>query len=197
MKGFLKGIKGWLIGGIFFAVGLLSLFLVTKFMVMPWESSELPELENPRLVVKKKERLLEVFDGQRLVKTYNVVLGFTPTGDKELEGDGKTPEGEFYVFTKNPESRFHLSLGISYPGPNDARKGLSQGLISQEEHDQIVEAFENKKMPPQKTKLGGEIYIHGGGTVADWTDGCVALRNEEMEQLFRSIPVGTPVLIGP
>lgn len=164
---------------------------------MPWENSKLPILENPRLVIKKEKRELQVFDGERLVKTYAMVLGFTPEGDKKEEGDGRTPEGEFYIFTKNDKSRFFLSLGVSYPSIEDAKRGLAEKLISREDHDQILEAVKNKQMPPQKTRLGGEIYIHGGGTISDWTDGCVALRNEEMQELFDAIPVGTIVTILP
>jgi len=155
------------------------------------------KLENPRLVVRKKERLLQIFDGERLIKIYEMVLGFAPEGDKEIEGDGKTPTGEFYVFTKNPNSKFHLSLGLSYPNIDAATRGLRENLISLEEHDAIVKAVNDKQMPPQKTRLGGEIYIHGGGTRADWTEGCVALKNEEMIELFAAIPVGTPVRIEP
>lgn len=174
---------------------LLTIFVLNQFIVMSWENSELSILENPRLVVKKKARRLEVFDGEKLVKSYTIVLGFTPEGDKKIEGDGKTPEGEFYIFTKNADSRFFLSLGISYPSINDAARGLKENLISRGEHNTILEAVKNKQMPPQKTKLGGEIYIHGGGTITDWTDGCVALRNEEMRELFDAIPVGTLIKI--
>lgn len=154
-------------------------------------------MENPRIVIKKNARKLEVFDGEKLVKTYETVLGFTPVGDKQTEGDGKTPEGEFYIFTKNDKSKFFLSLGVSYPSTDDAQRGLKENLISQEEHDAIVEAINNKQMPLQKTKLGGEIYIHGGGTITDWTDGCVALRNEEIQEIFNAVQVGTSVRIEP
>lgn len=176
---------------------IFSFFTLNQFLVMPWENSKLPILENPRLVVKKEKRELRVFDGEKLIKTYAMVLGFSPNGDKEEEGDGKTPEGEFYIFTKNDQSRFFLSLGLSYPSIEDAKRGLAEKLISLEEHDSIFEAIKNKQMPLQKTRLGGEIYIHGGGTIADWTDGCVALRNEEMQELFAAIPVGTAVTILP
>lgn len=149
------------------------------------------------LVIRKSERKLDLFDGSRLVKTYKVVIGFNPTGDKEVEGDGRTPEGEFHVFAKNPASKFHLSLGISYPDKSDAERGLEKGLISQEEHDEIVAAIIQKTIPLQKTRLGGEIYIHGGGTDFDWTDGCIALNNVEMAELFDAIPVGAKVRILP
>jgi murein L,D-transpeptidase YafK len=145
--------------------------------------------------VKKAERRLEVYDGDRLLKTYKIVLGFAPAGDKEREGDGKTPLGEFYVFTKNEQSKFYLSLGLSYPSIDDAERGLRENLISREEHGSILQAIAEKRMPPQNTPLGGEIYIHGGGTERDWTWGCVALENEEMKEIFDALPIGTRVTI--
>ena len=157
----------------------------------------LTQMENPHIVVKKKQRELQVFDREKLIKTYAIVLGSTPEGDKKEEGDGKTPEGEFYIFAKNDQSTFYLSLGVSYPNIEDARRGLAEHLISPEEHDAIVKAINKKQIPPQNTKLGGEIYIHGGGTLTDWTAGCVALENEEMKELFDAIPIGTTVQIMP
>jgi murein L,D-transpeptidase YafK len=174
----------------------LSIFAVNQFLVMPWDKSDLPKMEKPSLVVKKKDRKLEVFDGEKLIKTYKIALGFAPAGDKEVEGDGKTPEGEFYIFTKNEKSKFYLSLGVSYPNIEDAVRGLENKLITQEEHDQIVEAINNKKIPLQNTKLGGQIYIHGDGNLTDWTAGCMALKNADMKELFEAIPVGTKVVIG-
>jgi murein L,D-transpeptidase YafK len=164
-------------------------------MTQTAETKILPAMKDPRLVVKKKARRLEVFDGEELIRTYNITLGFMPEGDKQHEGDGKTPEGEFYVFTKNPNSKFYLSIGISYPNIEAARRGLRENLISQEEHDAIVRAVNEKQKPLQKTKLGGEIYIHGGGCLSDWTQGCVALENKEIKELFDMVPLGTYVRI--
>lgn len=157
----------------------------------------MPTLENPRIVIEKKNRRLKIFDGDRLVKTYKMRLGFAPRGAKEIEGDGKTPEGKFYVFTKNPESKFYLSLGLSYPNAEAATRGWREKIISQAEHDEILKAIEEKRMPPQNTRLGGEIYIHGGGIADDWTQGCVALKNEEVEEIFNAVPVGAEVEIVP
>ena len=157
----------------------------------------LPAMKNPRIVIEKKKRLLKIYDGARLVRRYEIALGFAPVGDKETEGDGKTPEGKFYVFTKNAESRFYLSLGLSYPNIEDARRGLRKKLISREEYDAIEKAIREKRMPPQKTALGGEIYIHGGGISDDWTAGCAALRDEEIKEIFDAIPIGTEVKILP
>lgn len=158
---------------------------------------ELPEMTSPRIVIEKAKRQLTVFDGEELIKAYKISLGFSPNGNKEREGDGRTPEGEFYVYTKNPKSKFYLSLGISYPGIEDAERGLRDGLIGKEEHDSIVDAARQKKMPPQHTALGGLIYLHGGGVGKDWTYGCAALADEDIRRLFNAIPVGTPVTILP
>ena len=152
-------------------------------------------LECPKILIKKSARTLELFDGDSLVKIFPIVLGCSAEGKKEIEGDGRTPEGKFYVFTKNPESKFHLSLGISYPDVKAAIRGLTAGLVTPEEHDAIVDAIRENKRPLQKTRLGGEIYIHGGGTDGDWTEGCVALENAEIEKLFAAVPVGCPVTI--
>jgi murein L,D-transpeptidase YafK len=153
--------------------------------------------ESIRIEIQKAARTLSVFDGDELLKTYRVALGFSPSGDKEIEGDGKTPEGRFYIFTKNSESKFHLSLGISYPSIDDAERGLTDDLVSQDEADAIVRSINENGMPMQKTKLGGEIYIHGGGVENDWTDGCIALKDNEIEELFELVAKGTVVEILP
>ena len=154
-------------------------------------------LSDPRIVITKGARTLELFDGERLVKTYPMVLGFAPVGDKEVVGDGKTPEGEFYIFVKNDKSKFYLSLGLSYPDADDAKRGLEKRLITRSQHDQIIDAIARKRMPPQNTKLGGEIYIHGGGTGRDWTLGCIALDNGSIKDLFDVASIGTKVRILP
>jgi murein L,D-transpeptidase YafK len=160
-------------------------------------ATPLSKMENPRIVIKKEKRRLELFDGEKLIKTYTVALGFAPTGDKEKQGDGKTPEGEFYIFTKNNQSKFYLSLGVSYPNIEDAHRGLEAKTITKNQYAKIVKAFNAKKAPPQNTKLGGDIYIHGGGTGRDWTWGCVALDNKNIKELFDTIPVGASVKIEP
>ena len=161
-------------------------------------STPLPlPLVNPQIVVIKSRRQLMLYAGDQLVRTYPIGLGFNPVGDKIKEGDGATPEGKFYVFTRNVESKFYLSLGISYPNLEDAERGLRSGLINQEEYEQIVEAHRQQQAPPQDTLLGGQIYIHGHGTQKDWTRGCVALDDRNVKELFDAVPVGTSVIIEP
>lgn len=158
-------------------------------------NNESPELVDPQIIITKSKRKLEIFDGGCLIKNYEIVLGFSPTGKKETEGDGKTPEGEFYIVAKNPESKYHLSLSIGYPAADDATRGFGRGVITAEEYREITKALDAGKMPPQKTGLGGEIYIHGGGIDNDWTAGCIALKDKDIEEVFYVIPVGTKVTI--
>jgi murein L,D-transpeptidase YafK len=99
---------------------------------------------------------------------------------------------------KNPTSRYHRSLGISYPSEEDADRGLAAGLITKREHRSIVAAIRQMQRPPWRTALGGEIGIHGrGADRGDWTQGCIALEDEGAEELFLAIPLGTPVEILP
>ena len=150
-----------------------------------------------RIVVNKGARALALYDGTHLVKTYRVALGSQPTGPKQLEGDGATPEGEYYVTHANPQSKFHLSLGLSYPNAADAARGVSRGSITKTEARAIAEAIDKRERPPQHTKLGGDIFIHGGGTSTDWTAGCVALENSDIEELFARVPIGARVSVLP
>ncbi|MGH9831683.1 MAG: L,D-transpeptidase family protein [Blastocatellia bacterium] len=160
-----------------------------------------------RILVKKAERKLYLYRSEngkeKLVKSYQIALGNNPTGMKRKQGDGATPEGDYYITHKNARSRFYLSLGISYPNIADADEGLKNGLINNAQHQAIVAAIRNQTKPPQNTRLGGDIFIHGGGTgkllglIRDWTLGCVALENDEIKELFDLLPVRTPVRIVP
>lgn len=154
-------------------------------------------LKNPLIVVTKSKRRLELYSDGAVVRTYKIGLGLNPVPDKIRQGDHATPEGDFYVFTKNDKSAFYLSLGISYPNIEDAERGLREKMISRAQHDAIVRAIKRKATPPQNTRLGGDIYIHGNGSSSDWTWGCVALENSEMKELFDVVTVGTKVTIKP
>ena len=154
-------------------------------------------LEGARIVVHKSARILELYSRDELVRTYKAALGFNPVPDKQREGDGATPEGDFYIFVKNNRSAYYLSLGISYPNAEDAERGLRDGLINRAQYRSITDAIRKKIAPPQYTPLGGLIYIHGHGAGSDWTWGCVALENEDIRELFAAVKVGTPVRIVP
>jgi lipoprotein-anchoring transpeptidase ErfK/SrfK len=161
---------------------------------VPQQPLKLP-LADPKVVVSKSKRQLQLYAGGEVVRTYRIALGANPVEDKVREGDGATPEGDFYVCVKNARSNFYLSLGLSYPNAEDAERGLRDKLITRAERAAIVRAIQNKRRPPWDTALGGEIFIHGGGTNGDWTRGCVALSNEDIRELFDALPLGTPVRI--
>src|SRR6185295_8175022 len=170
---------------------------LTRETVAPQRSALKLPLKNPRIVVTKSKRRLELYSDGAVVRTYKIGLGLNPVPDKIRQGDHATPEGDFYVFTKNDKSAFYLSLGISYPNIEDAERGLRDGLISRRQRDAIVAAINRKGTPPQNTALGGDIYIHGNGASSDWTWGCVALENADIKELFDAVPVGTEVTIKP
>ncbi|MGB6306476.1 MAG: L,D-transpeptidase [Steroidobacteraceae bacterium] len=152
-----------------------------------------------RIVVSKGSRQLTLWSGPNLLRTYPIALGRNDAADKSVEGDEATPLGDFYICAKNPRSRYFLSLCISYPNAEHAERGLACGLISAEEHGLILDALKAGRMPPQHTRLGGEIYIHGqGGRGAPLdTRGCIALSDEDMQELYEQTAIGTGVAIVP
>jgi murein L,D-transpeptidase YafK len=152
-------------------------------------------LVDPKIIVSKSKRTLRLYSAGRVVRTYRVALGLSPVEDKVRAGDRRTPEGDFYIYTKNAHSQFYLSLGISYPNQQHAERGLREGLITRGQYEQIVGTLNRKGAPLQNTRLGGEIFIHGNGSQGDWTWGCVALDDKEVRELFDVVPVGTPVTI--
>jgi murein L,D-transpeptidase YafK len=164
-----------------------------------------------RIVVAKQARMLGLMLGDHVERTYPIDLGLNSAADKCIEGDNATPLGDFYVCAKNPRSKFFLSLLISYPNAEDAQRGLAAGLIGADEYGRILDAIDARITPPQHTRLGGEICIHGRGVGTsgvdaggvdggiapskDWTRGCVALNNADMRELYDRVAVGTAVSI--
>ncbi len=135
--------------------------------------------EVTRVLIYKEARKMYLMHGQEVLKTYDVGLGFAPNGDKTIRGDGRTPEGDYRVDRRNPNSEFHLSIGIDYPNAEDVAYAKSIG-----------------KNP------GGDIFIHGrpwkyrkGGQ--DWTAGCIAVTNREIEDIYAMLKTGTVVSIYP
>ncbi|HEV2447272.1 MAG TPA: L,D-transpeptidase family protein [Candidatus Sulfopaludibacter sp.] len=132
-----------------------------------------------RVVVNKGRREMLLLAGDSVVRRYRIGLGREPVGDKEREGDGRTPEGQYVIDRRNPESAYHLSLHISYPCERDRERARAAGLDP-----------------------GGDVMIHGlpnGGGVreGDWTQGCIAVTNAEIEEIWGLVADGTVVEIRP
>ena len=150
-----------------------------------------------KLIIYKRKRRLELWLGDACHAVYPVALGFASSGPKQSEGDGRTPEGTYAICTRNAQSRFYLSLGISYPNAADAQKALEQGRIDETAYQRIVLAHRAQRRPPWDTPLGGAIMIHGHGSQKDWTHGCIAVEDEAMDVLWAHAALGTTVLIFP
>ena len=143
-----------------------------------------PTLHADRILVLKSERRLMLLDHGRLLKTYKIALGSEPAGSKTRQGDHRTPEGLYVFDRRNPRSQFHRALHISYPNAQDRARARRLGV-----------------------NPGGDIFLHGlpngwGGLgsaqrLYDWTDGCIAVTNEEIEEIWRAVPDGTPIEIRP
>jgi murein L,D-transpeptidase YafK len=162
-------------------------------------------ISNVWIRVSKRQQTVYVYRGTELIEKLPADLGHNSFADKERRGSirsrdhWRTPEGVFFVVNKNPRSQFYKALVLNYPTSDDAARGLREGLISKNEHDAIIRAEATFSMPPMSTLLGGWIEIHGHGTGArsNWTQGCVAVRDEHMDFLWRWAQVGTPVLVEP
>ncbi|MCU0241612.1 MAG: L,D-transpeptidase family protein [Vicinamibacteria bacterium] len=163
----------------------------------------LRELDWPRaprsvsILVRKAERQLVLSGDGRVMLKRKVGLGQVPVGHKQRQGDNRTPEGDYIVCLRNANSQFHLFLGLSYPSAADAERGLAAGLITKAQHRRIVRASAAGRQPPWETALGGAVGIHGSGSNWDWTLGCIALDDPDIEVLWALCPVGTPVHIEP
>lgn len=163
-------------------VGSVLLFVcVTNFSQTPYAQ---PPARADRIVVEKSKREMKLMRGGEVLKTYQVALGRQPVGAKDRQGDHKTPEGVYSVDAKKPNSRFHRALHISYPSAADRERARKLGV-----------------------EPGGDVEIHGLGSMwgwvgashrkVDWTDGCIAVTNEEIDEIWPLVEVGTPVEIRP
>ena len=159
--------------------------------------TQIDAMSQPRVLVHKAAHVLEVYDGDRLMARIRVALGSAPVGQKQQEGDGRTPEGTYYACMRNPKSKYYLSIGLSYPNTEDAQRGLDAGSISREQYERIADTIRRGARPPWDTPLGGEIMLPAGGTDGDWTAGCIAMAPEDMDYLWQHVALGTAVEIAP
>lgn len=164
----------------------LTVPVLVGALMTPLRGGNVPlgNLHADRIVVLKSERQLQLWSHGKMLRSYKVALGPHPLGTKEREGDGRTPEGTYTVVRHNPKSQFHLSLRLSYPNDADRARAARLGV-----------------------QPGGDIMIHGlpkgygwvgaAHTQHDWTAGCIAVTNAEIEEIYRAVADGTPVEIRP
>ena len=134
--------------------------------------------EVTQVYIRKSARRMYLLHGSQVLKAYDIDLGSAPFGPKQFEGDGKTPEGGYVIDRRNPNSTYHLSLGISYPNVADRAFAAAAGRPT-----------------------GGDIFIHGRdgkrGGKDDWTVGCIAVKDREIEDIYAMVRDGTPIWIAP
>jgi murein L,D-transpeptidase YafK len=158
-----------------FSIALLLLGIATQLRA---------EAKADRIVIHKKARTMELVRAGQVLKTYKVALGGQPVGPKTRQGDHRTPEGVYIIDSRNAQSKFHRSLHISYPNAADKEHARKLGVSP-----------------------GGDIFIHGlpngygfvgaAHRARDWTDGCVAVTDQEIEEIWKLVDNGTPVEIRP
>jgi len=156
------------------------------------------------ILVWKGRHKLVVLNGTKAVRTYHVSLGISPIGPKTVRGDGKTPVGVYTVYEKRPSDRFRWFLALNYPAKEDADRAFAANRISADTWADIWIADKTGHEPPWDTPLGAFVGIHGTGATgrtaklrlaSDWTDGCIAVSDRDIDELYEMIPVGTVVEI--
>ncbi|MBZ5700672.1 MAG: L,D-transpeptidase family protein [Acidobacteriia bacterium] len=158
--------------------------LLAAVLYAQWPAAAGPSERPSKVLVFKQEHKLILLRGDTVLKTYRVALGRNPLGPKTSAGDHRTPEGLYALDWQNPQSKFHFSIHISYPNAKDVANAHRQGV-----------------------QPGGDIMIHGlqdglgwigrFHRFVDWTDGCIAVTNAEMDQIRQAVPIGTPIEIRP
>ena len=161
--------------------GLLLAGLVIGF-ILPAPSQQSAKVDH--VIVYKQKRKMVLMAGEKEVRSYRIALGGEPVGPKQRQGDHKTPEGSYVLDFRNPKSQFYKAYHVSYPNQNDAANARKLGVSP-----------------------GGDIMVHGlprayawvgkAHTLHDWTDGCIAITNQEMDEFWELVPVGTPIDIKP
>lgn len=154
----------------------ILMVLVASGCASKFKTYDGPEVT--RVQLHKSSRMLYLMHHEQVLKAYQVDLGFSPQGHKSQRGDGRTPEGVYIIDRRNPNSSYHLSIGLDYPNPTDVEVARAAGVSP-----------------------GGDIFIHGEPRKfrrqRDWTAGCIAVTNKEMEDIYAMVRDGTPIVISP
>ncbi len=158
-----------------------------------------------QILVSKKNSELKLQKDGRIIKTYHIATGKGGKGTKRKRGDSKTPLGTYRITELKDSDRFHFFMQLDYPNLIDAWYGYKNQIIDSGEFKRIASAYKKREIPPQDTQLGGFIGIHGLGETTekkltiheelDWTEGCIALTNEEIIELKQYVDIGTQVVI--
>jgi murein L,D-transpeptidase YafK len=164
----------------------LSLVVALASLASPGDerTAAAEKVQADHVLVHKKEHTLILLKEGKPLKTYKVALGGNPVGAKTRQGDHRTPEGDYVLDRRNPHSQYYRSIHISYPNAEDRAQAAKLGVAAG--GDVMIHGLPN-----------GEGYLRGLHRLHDWTDGCIAVTDEEMDEIWRIVPDGTPITIEP
>ena len=154
------------------------------------------EPEDVHVIVNKSKLTLELYGDDVMIGKFPIRIG-EAEGQKEKEGDKRTPEGNYYICSRKDETENTLFMGISYPNAEDAKAAYEDELISRSTRNSIIEAIDEGKRPPWDTAMGGAIGIHGKYDEREFTQGCIAISDDNVKILWEYAQTGTPVEIVP
>lgn len=184
--------------------GITSCFRLIMTLLLFTASAEL-HAASFDIEISKSQQELRIIKDNEIIKRFHIAYGRGGKGYKRKMGDNKTPVGNYHIAEVKSDSKFYYFLQLDYPNLVDAWHGYKDRLISARVFKEIAMAYKNKQMPPQDTALGGYIGIHGIGDVTreklsihrryNWTEGCIAVRNDEMNELLKYVSIGTHVII--
>ena len=169
-----------LLVGLITVIAMAAALLAAEDRSAPALAAE--NLRADRVLIDKSDRKLVLYQGEEAIFETDIALGFSPTGDKQAEGDGRTPEGEYRIDRRNDQSKYYLSLGLNYPTAEQKAEAAAEGRDP-----------------------GGDIFIHGQPNLTpgaltlpgDWTNGCIAVSNAAMRRIWRHVAMGTTVEVRP
>ena len=180
-----------------------QLFLISFLLLLC--SNVLAVDDQYDLVISRSSQNLKIMNGKQIVKQFHIAYGKGGKGAKRILGDEKTPLGVYRIINFKGNSKFYYFMQLDYPNLLDAWYGYKNKIINATEFKHITTAIKNNNTPPQNTKLGGYIGIHGLGNTTDqklaihnevnWTQGCIAMTNEEINDLKKYVGIGTRVII--
>lgn len=180
--------RRWWIAAVAIALGLVATHLAISLVLFFQPVQEIPsDVTIDRVVVNKSQRRLELHSGSDVVASFHIALGASPRGHKQFEGDERTPEGRYVLDWRNPNSRFHRSIHISYP--NAADRAHAESLGRSPGGAIMIHGFPNGTSWWQQWALWASGY--------EWTDGCVAVTDPQMDLIWERVPNGTPIDILP
>ena len=184
---------------------LLVLFLAIPFPARSNDSAKRIPGKDVSITIFKKAHQLWLYQGKRPMKVYRIFLGSSPKGNKTKQGDNRTPEGDYRIVEKRDDSKFHRFITFDYPNLKDADRAYEEGRLTASQWVDILYASSKKIKPPWNTPLGGYLGIHGIGENEkfklkliedmDWTNGCIALTNQDVEEIYRKVPIGSVIRI--